>query len=247
MACRRWANVGPTVKKPLAQRRQPTSDRRMCRRWANVGPTAECYLGINQQILAQLSDIGQRLKKVVKADCKKTNDLTRIKNRSTHAHSKPTPNMTTKSTESTVQPTITSALPDTVTVPFNFPSIPPLADIRQNAKIQQKVDQRIKELQQLSHPGMDTKIKSLRGGTVDIFVKHRFKWPHEHVLAGNTKERVSYDQLTMGQWMNGFCRTIREEKNKNKRSYDWLFNSTFGWFKWFFLVHGKSQPCSAPM
>ena len=45
MACRRWANVGPTVKKPLAQRRQPTSDRRMCRRWANVGPTAECYLG----------------------------------------------------------------------------------------------------------------------------------------------------------------------------------------------------------
>ena len=45
VACRRWANVGPTVKKLLAQRRQPTSDRRMCRRWANVGPTVECYLG----------------------------------------------------------------------------------------------------------------------------------------------------------------------------------------------------------
>ena len=36
VACRRWANVGPPVKKPLGQRRQPSSGRRMCRRWPNV-------------------------------------------------------------------------------------------------------------------------------------------------------------------------------------------------------------------
>ena len=144
-------------------------------------------------------DIGQWLKKLEKADCKKLNDLTKIKNRSTRVCSKATPNMTTKSTEGTGHSTVTFVLPDTLTVLLNSPSIPSLADIRQDAYIQQKVDQRIKELQQLSNPGMDTKIKSLRGGTVDIFVKHRVKWPHELVLAGNMKERVSHDQLTMGQ------------------------------------------------
>ena len=35
------------------------------------------------------------------------------------------------------------------------------------------------------------------------------------MLAGNSKERVTYDQLTMGQWMAGFCRTVRIESDKN--------------------------------
>ena len=124
--------------------------------------------------------------------------------------------MATKSTESTGQSTVNSAIPGTVTLPFNYTSVPSLADIQQKANIQEKVDQRLKELQQLSNLGTDSKIKSLRGGAVDIFIKHRVKWPHEHVLAGNIKERVSYDQLTMGQWMAGFCRTMREENNSKK-------------------------------
>ena len=126
--------------------------------------------------------------------------------------------MSTQSTASTGQSTVNSTVPDTVTFPFNSIGVPFLADIRQNANIQEKVDQRIKELQQLSYSGTDSKMKSLRGGAVDIFVKNRVKWPHEHVLAGNIKG-VSYDQLTMGQWMTGFCRTMREEKNsKNKEA-----------------------------
>ena len=174
---------------------------------------------INQQILAQLTDIGQRLQKLEKTDCKKSNDVTKHKNKSTRTRSKPTVNMSTKSTDTTGQPTVNSAVPDTVTFPLNSVTVPSLADIRQNANIQEKVDQRIRELHQLSNTGTDSKIKSLRGGAVDIFVKNRVKWPHEHVLAGNIKERVSYDQLTMGQWMAGFCRTMREEKNfKNKEA-----------------------------
>ena len=62
------------------------------------------------------------------------------------------------------------------------------------------------------------------------------KWPHEHVLAGNIKERISYDQLTMGQWMAGFYRTVRDEKNsKNKEAMlDYLIalldnSSNFSW------------------
>ena len=84
--------------------------------------------------------------------------------------------------------------------------------IRANNQIQCSVEERIKELQQLAKTGTsESKIKSQRGGQVDVFVKNRIKWPHEYVLAGSQKERVSYDQLTMGQWMAGFCRTMRDE------------------------------------
>ena len=148
---------------------------------SSVSRTLDTQTVINQQILAQLSEIGQRLQKLEKTDCKKSNDLTRIKNRSICTHSKATTNLTIKSTESTGQPTITTPLPDTATLPFNSSSVPSLAYIRQNANIQQKVDQRIKRLQQLSNSGMDSKITSLRGGTVDIFVKHQVKWPYQHV------------------------------------------------------------------
>ena len=137
---------------------------------------------INQQILAQLTYIGQRLKKLEKPDCKKSNDVTKHKNRSTRTRSKPTPNMHTQSTESTGQSTVNSVVPGTETWPFHSITVPSLVDIRQNANIQEKVDQRIKELQQLSSTGTDSKIKTLRGGSVDIFVKNRVKWPHEHVL-----------------------------------------------------------------
>ena len=54
---------------------------------------------------------------------------------------------------------------------------------------------------------------------MDVFVKNRVRWPHEHVLSGSTKERVSYDQLTVTQWVSGFCRTIREEQSEIMRSH----------------------------
>ena len=80
-------------------------------------------------------------------------------------------------------------------------------------------ESKIKGLQQLAKTSTsENKIKSQRGSQVDVFVKNRIKWPHEYVLAGSLKERVSYDQLTMGQWMAGFCRTMIEEsciQNKN--------------------------------
>ena len=111
------------------------------------------------------------MQKLEKTDCKKSNDATKHKNKSTCTHSKPTVNMSTKSTDNTGQSTVNSAVPGTVTFPFNSVTVSSLADIRQNANIQKKVDQRIKELQQLSNTGTDSKIKSLRGGSVDIFVK----------------------------------------------------------------------------
>ena len=36
-------------------------------------------------------------------------------------------------------------------------------------------------------------------------------------MTGNNKECVTYDQLTMGQWMTVFCRAMREENNENSK------------------------------
>ena len=71
-------------------------------------------------------------------------------------------------------------------------------------------------MQQISKTGTDPKLKAQRGGQVEVLVKkNRVKWPHEYVLAGNNKERVTYDQLTMGQWVAGSCRTMIDESDKN--------------------------------
>ena len=58
---------------------------------------------------------------------------------------------------------------------------------------------------------------SLRGGSVEVTVAHKVKWPHEYVLAGNLKDRISYNQLSMGQWMAGFCRIMKGEQNSENR------------------------------
>ena len=90
-------------------------------------------------------------------------------------------------------------------------SLPTLENLKKKVSIQQLVEDRIKELQHISKTGTDPKLKSPRGGQVEVLVKNRVKWPHEYVLAGN-KERVTYDQLTMGQWVAGFCRTMSQTK-----------------------------------
>ena len=52
-------------------------------------------------------------------------------------------------------------------------------------------------------------------GGVEVFVKQKVRRPHEYVLAGSNKERVTYDELTMGQGMAGFCRAMIEETDQN--------------------------------
>ena len=52
-----------------------------------------------------------------------------------------------------------------------------------------------------------------------MFVRTRVKWPNEFVLSGSSKERISYDQLTMPQWMASFRCTMREETNQNLKDH----------------------------
>ena len=69
----------------------------------------------------------------------------------------------------------------------------------------------IRQLSGLDKKGTEQKIKSQRGD-VDVCVKQHIKWPHEYVLAGNTKDRIADNQLNITQWMAEFCIIMREKK-----------------------------------
>ena len=90
-------------------------------------------------------------------------------------------------------------LHDTYTVP-SIVSLPTLDHLKANDNIQKAVAERLSELQHLNSTGMSQKMKSQCGGQVEVFVKHRAKWPHEYGLAGNNKERVTYDIWVSG-WL----------------------------------------------
>ena len=85
---------------------------------------------------------------------------------------------------------------------------PDLHCLRNNAYIHTQLEQRLKNLVEDSKSG--TKIKFLRGGSDEVVVPNRIKWPQEYVLAESKKERVQYYQLSMPQWVAGFCRIMRE-------------------------------------
>ena len=62
-------------------------------------------------------------------------------------------------------------------------TIPPLDRLCEEARIQAEVQNC-----QVSKGG--------GRGSVDVFVSNRVKWPHEFVLSGQNKDRVSYNQLS---------------------------------------------------
>ena len=68
-------------------------------------------------------------------------------------------------------------------------NMPNLTNIRNDALIQSQVNQRLKDLTNPDSTG--TKIKSLRGGPVEVVVPNRVKWPQEFVLSGFKKRNSS--------------------------------------------------------
>ena len=52
-----------------------------------------------------------------------------------------------------------------------------------------------------------------------IWVKNEVAWPHNFVLSGSAKTRVTYDNLSLSQWVSGFATIIKDEQDletKNK-------------------------------
>ena len=105
----------------------------------------------------------------------------------------------------------TSLQAASVTVPPTQVELPDLYRISQDAYIQSQVDQRLKDL--ANNENSDTKIKSLTGGPIEVVVPNRVKWPQEFVLSGSKKERIQYDNLSVVQWVAGFCQILREGKD----------------------------------
>ena len=62
--------------------------------------------------------------------------------------------------------------------------------------LQNKVDIRLRELTQSLHGKGKEKFKSMRGGNIEIQVKHKVHWPNEVILGGVTRQRVTCDQLS---------------------------------------------------
>ena len=86
--------------------------------------------------------------------------------------------------------------------------IPTIKFLKSSKQIQSAVDHRLQELSRINDQGM---YKSQRGGKDQVMVKHQVPWPQNYVLAGTSKNRVTYDSLSTFQWMSGFCSIIREE------------------------------------
>ena len=88
--------------------------------------------------------------------------------------------------------------------------IPSVHMLKGSKQIQDAVDQRLKELTILNEKGT---FKSQRGGQEPIFVKCQVSWPQNYILSGTAKNRVSYDSLSVFQWVCGLCNIIREKQN----------------------------------
>ena len=85
----------------------------------------------------------------------------------------------------------------------------PARTSQQSRSIQDQEDTRIRELQAVDRE--KGKFKTRRGGSETIWVKHEIAWPHNSVLSGNSKNRVTYDSLSITQWVSAFATIIRDE------------------------------------
>ena len=63
------------------------------------------------------------------------------------------------------------------------------------------------------------KLKSKRGGPVDVIVQQKVLWPPEHILGGQNRQRLTYNQITMPQFVQGFVKNILDESNLQYREH----------------------------
>ena len=51
-----------------------------------------------------------------------------------------------------------------------------------------------------------------------MYVSNRVKWPYSFMLAGNSKDNVTFYQVCPVHWMVGFSQTMTDEPNLNLRN-----------------------------
>ena len=85
--------------------------------------------------------------------------------------------------------------------------VPPMSFLKGSKQIQKQVDQRLQQLSAMTEKSIR---KSQRGGSETVYVAKQVPWPQNKILAGSLKNRVSYDSLSVYQWVSGFSTIIRE-------------------------------------
>ena len=92
---------------------------------------------------------------------------------------------------------------------------PTTAFLKTSRGIRNAVDKRLQELATLNEQGT---FRSQRGGHEHLTVKHKIPWPQNHILAGASKSRVTYDSLSTFQWVSGFYAIIKDESDVNTKN-----------------------------
>ena len=75
--------------------------------------------------------------------------------------------------------------------------------------IWQQVDDGLHHLSQINDKCI---FKSQRGGNETVWVKQN------HIFRGPDKSRISYDSLSIFQWVLGFCTIAKEETDQNVKN-----------------------------
>ena len=89
-----------------------------------------------------------------------------------------------------------------------------------SARTQRNQGSRLREFEaSQDESGIDrtAKVKSKRGGPVEVMVKYKVAWPHEPILGGVNRSRMTYDQLSLSQRVQGFCKNILDESDSGKQ------------------------------
>ena len=48
-------------------------------------------------------------------------------------------------------------------------------------------------------------------------VANKVTWPHEYILGGMNRQRVTFDQLNLTQFVNGFVKVVLDERDESVR------------------------------
>ena len=113
--------------------------------------------------------------------------------------------------------------------------VPSLGYLRGNESLQSQADKRLAELERINETATKGRNKSQHGGPGEVSVKRMVDWPENFILTGSLKNRPTYDDLTLTQWVAGFVRCIQEKSEEASTCMlDYLGNlmedaSDFSW------------------
>ena len=196
-------------KKKVTKRKQPLQDNSSASSEASSEEDMEQSAVIQSNdtqslILAELKKLGKRLDRVES----KVEDSQKA---SSHHHRDNAKLSTSCSSKKSVKHCKKVSYDDSSSEEDNVLTV---SELRASKRIQKKVDEKLAELDEIPKVKGNETVKSKRGGGgIEVVVKNKISWPHEIILGGPSRQRLTYDQMSLTQFVQGFTRNILEEKD----------------------------------